>query len=884
MEKKGDPVSAGGLSAVARPSSDFGLDPAAPEARRRRQLADWIADRDNPLTFRVMANRVWHYHFGTGLVATPNDLGASGDRPSHPELLDWLACELRDGGSRLKTIHRLIVTSDTYKQSSRFDAKAAAKDADARLLWRFPPRRLEGEAVRDAMLSASGELNPSMYGPRFRPFTVKVFNSNIYTMTDPIGPEFNRRTIYRIHVLSAKSPLLDALDCPDPAVKTPRRGVTTTPLQALAMMNDTFVIRQAKALADRARRRSRRRCFEGSRSGLQAHAGTAAERRGARTGDRSRQGTRHGRGRMDPAERDGVRLCLLTPVTRISSRIDAASSSTRARASARLPSRGCWPMRRRADAPKGDPDRPPHHPARVKRVVQIFACGGVSHVDTFDHKPELIKRNGQELTGKGKIETFFGQPGRLLKSPFEFARHGECGRWVSDLLPNLATCVDDMTFLHAMVAKSSNHTPATFQMNSGFTMNGFPCLGAWLSYGLGTENEDLPTFVVLPDPRGFPAGGSINWTSGFLPANHQGVAFRTSGEPIPDLFPPKEIDSQGRRAGLGCAGRDEPRFASAHPGDTALEARIRSYELAGRMQASIPEAIDFGGESAATRALYGLDSPVTEGFGRNCLLARRLLERGVRFVQLYHGGAFGSPRINWDAHEDVVENHGTQAACMDRPVAGLLKDLKARGLLDDTLVLWTTEFGRTPFTQGIGGKGRDHHQLAFTCWMAGGGLKPGFALGAIGRGRLSGRRGPDERLRPPRHGPAPARDRPQAADVLSQRHPAAPDRRPRRGDREDPRLSSDSAASARSCHEGLRFLDYRSDLAPRRIRPTIGPCPRGRSRPGPSRRTDRQRPSAALPVHPAVGLGRDRFRLVLPVVAILAVWRCSPCSSASTFA
>ena len=384
-----------------------------------------------------------------------------------------------------------------------------------------------------------------------------------------------------------------------------------------------------------------------------------------------------------------------------------------------------------ADSPRGDADdRPPHHPPRVKRVVQIFACGGVSHLDTFDHKPELARLDGKAMAGGGAIEKpFFGQIGRLSKSPFAFARRGGSGQWVSDLLPHLATCVDDMTFLQAMHAKSSNHTPATFQMNSGFTMNGFPSLGAWLSYGLGTENEDLPTFVVMPDPRGVPAGGSINWTSGFLPASHQGVAFRPKGEPIADLFPPAEVSREARRAGVAALDRMNRDYAARHVGDSVLDARVRSYELAGRMQASVPEATEITGESAATRALYGMDSPVTEPFGKNCLRARRLLERGVRFVQLYHGGAFGSPRINWDAHEDLADNHRTQAASLDKPVAGLLKDLKSRGMLDDTLVLWTTEFGRTPFTQGVGGKGRDHHPFGFTCWMAGGGLKPGFTLG-----------------------------------------------------------------------------------------------------------------------------------------------------------
>jgi hypothetical protein len=374
--------------------------------------------------------------------------------------------------------------------------------------------------------------------------------------------------------------------------------------------------------------------------------------------------------------------------------------------------------------------RPPHFSARAKRVIQIFACGGVSHVDTFDYKAELIRHDGRELTGKGKLDTFFGRPGPLMKSPFTFRRHGQSGRWVSDLLPHLAGCVDDMTFIHSMVAKSSNHTPATFQMNTGFTMNGFPCLGAWLSYGLGSETQDLPAFVMLPDPRGVPAGGAINWTSGFLPATHQGVAFRTTGDPISDLFPPKNIAPIRRQAGAALLAQVNREYLEANPGDSTLAARIRAYELAARMQVSVPQVIDFDQETEATRRLYGLDQPVTRGFGRNCLLARRLLERGVRFVQLYHGGAFGSPRINWDAHEDIADNHGKQAATLDQPVAGLLRDLKARGLLDDTLVLFTTEFGRTPVTEGPKGKGRDHHQLVFTCWLAGAGLKKGFAYGA----------------------------------------------------------------------------------------------------------------------------------------------------------
>jgi hypothetical protein len=370
-----------------------------------------------------------------------------------------------------------------------------------------------------------------------------------------------------------------------------------------------------------------------------------------------------------------------------------------------------------------------HHPAKAKRIVQIFCPGGVSHIDTFDYKPELVKQNGKPLSGKGKLDTFFGQPGNLMQSPFRFAQHGETGRWVSDLLPHTAKKVDDLAFIHSMVAKSSNHTPAAFQMNSGFVLNGFPSVGSWLSYGLGSLNEDLPTFVVLPDPRGLPAGGSINWSNGFLPATHQGVAFRTSGDPIPDLATPKTTSLSERVAASKLLSEIERDYQAKSPEDRSLSARVRSYEMAAQMQLKVPELVDIAGESPETRRLYGLDEKVTAGFGRNCLLARRLIEKGVRFVQLWHGGAFGSPRINWDAHEDIVENHRNQAVSLDRPLAGLLTDMKKRGLFEDTLFLWTTEFGRTPFTQGVGKPGRDHHQHAFTIFAAGAGIKPGIAHG-----------------------------------------------------------------------------------------------------------------------------------------------------------
>ncbi len=389
-----------------------------------------------------------------------------------------------------------------------------------------------------------------------------------------------------------------------------------------------------------------------------------------------------------------------------------------------------WMLNRESRA-EGKSALLPHFTPKARRVVQIFCAGGVSHIETFDYKPELEKLHGKTLEGKGENKGFFGQPGKVMKSPYEFRRHGKSGHWVSSLLPHLANCVDDVCFIHSMVAKSNNHTPATFQMNSGFTMNGFPCMGSWISYGLGTENENLPAFVVLPDPRGHPAGGSINWTAGFLPAKHQGVAFRTNVPvPVVDLKTPGSISPADRERDMRLLAKMDQAFADAHPHESDFAARLRSYELAARMQLSIPEVTDLSQEPDHMRRLYGLEDKRSEAFGRNCLLARRLLERGVRFVQLFNGGAFGSPRINWDGHENVFENHNVQAATMDQPAAALLKDLKDRGMLDDTLFIWNTEFGRGPATQGIDSPGRDHHPDAFTCFMAGAGLKSGFSYGA----------------------------------------------------------------------------------------------------------------------------------------------------------
>jgi hypothetical protein len=370
-------------------------------------------------------------------------------------------------------------------------------------------------------------------------------------------------------------------------------------------------------------------------------------------------------------------------------------------------------------------------PAKANRAIHIFCPGGVSHVDSFDYKPALERLDGKSIDAKEPIDTFFGKPGNLLKSLYSFQRRGQSGLWASDLFPHLASCVDDMTFLYSMVTKSSSHTPACFQMNTGFTQNGYPCVGSWLSYGLGTDNNELPTFVVLPDPRGLPNGGTNNWSQGFLPAQHQGTAFRTDvQEPIAHLNTPSNVSAAARRSSMELLASLNRDYATGHPGDSELAARIRAYELAAKMQTSVPETVDFSDETEETKRLYGLDNLTTAAAGRNFLLARRLIERGVRFVQVFSGASLGgTPRINWDAHEDVKANHDTQAVLLDKPCAGLLIDLKRRGLFEDTLVFCSSEFGRTPFTEGLGTRGRDHHNHCFTCWMAGAGLKRGIGYG-----------------------------------------------------------------------------------------------------------------------------------------------------------
>ena len=371
------------------------------------------------------------------------------------------------------------------------------------------------------------------------------------------------------------------------------------------------------------------------------------------------------------------------------------------------------------------PDDPRlHHAPRAKSVISLFMYGGPSAIDTFDPKPELDRMHGKKPPAG--IDTFFKDNGNLMRSPYRFARHGETGQWVSEVFPALAKVVDRLTFVKSARCASNNHAPALLHLNTGRPQVGYPSTGSWLSYGLGSEAADLPGYVVMYDWRGGPIAGPQNWGAGFLPGEHQGVPLRATGSPILNLGLPDGQTPARQRAQLDLLAELNTLHADARPGDDALRARIASYELAWRMQTAAPEAIETTGESAETQRLYGLDRDVTRFFGTQCLIARRLVERGVRFVQLYSGG--GHQQESWDAHFGLKPNHDLHCAETDVPIAGLLIDLERRGLLDQTLVVWGGEFGRMPMSQGANG-GRDHNPDGFLMWFAGGGMKPGASIG-----------------------------------------------------------------------------------------------------------------------------------------------------------
>jgi hypothetical protein len=371
--------------------------------------------------------------------------------------------------------------------------------------------------------------------------------------------------------------------------------------------------------------------------------------------------------------------------------------------------------------------KPAHHEPKAKAVIFLFMYGGPSHMDTFDYKPDLYPLDGKTIDVKTFGRGGHKKGGRVVGPKWKFKHYGESGKMISDLFPNLGTCADDMAFVHSMYAESPIHGSAMLMMNSGKLLSGSPAMGSWVNYGLGSENENMPGFVVMLDQKGGPISGAKNWSSGYMPAAFQGTVIKADSNPILDLKPAEGVTDPVQRAVLKHLREKNMEHLAERSDNSELAARIASYELAYKMQSTAPEAVDFAQESDETKSLYGIDNERTADFGRKCLLARRLVERGVRFIQIYSGGAHNDD--NWDAHTDIIKNHGKHAGDTDKPIAGLLKDLKRRGLLDSTIVVWGGEFGRQPTAEYAQGSGRDHNSYGFTMWLAGGGIKGGVSVG-----------------------------------------------------------------------------------------------------------------------------------------------------------
>jgi hypothetical protein len=371
--------------------------------------------------------------------------------------------------------------------------------------------------------------------------------------------------------------------------------------------------------------------------------------------------------------------------------------------------------------------RAPVLPAKAKSVIFLFMYGGPSHIDTFDYKPTMVGMDNKTIAVKTFGRGGHKNQGRIVEPRWKFSQRGQCGKWVSELFPHVGGCVDDIAFLHSMTAESPIHGSGLLMMNSGRVQSGHPALGSWVNYGLGSVNDNMPGFVVMLDRTGGPINGAKNWSSGYMPASFAGTVFRVEGSPINDLSPPSGMTPPLERDLLHSVGQMNARHYAARPDQVDLAARISTYELAYKMQAHAPEAVDLSQETEETKRMYGLDQKRTRDFGTRCLLARRLVERGVRFVQVYSGGAHLDD--NWDAHGDLVLNHSKHAGDTDQPIAALIKDLKQRGLFDETLIVWGGEFGRQPTAEYGVGTGRDHNSYGFTMWMAGGGIKGGVSVG-----------------------------------------------------------------------------------------------------------------------------------------------------------
>ena len=696
--------------------ASFDLPPDAPEGARRLALADWLTRSDHPLTWRCAANRLWQWRFGRGLVGTPSDFGRMGELPSHPELLDWLAGRLRDGATP-RELTRLLVTSAAYRQVSAEREQASAVDAENRLLWRGPRARLDAETLHDAALSVSGVLDLTAGGPGFDRFAFEDDHSPryLYGEHDPREAAARRRALYRFAVRSVPDPFLATFDCPDPAQAAPTRLLTTTPLQALSLFNSSFVLACAEDLAARVQAEADGLTAQLDRAWWLA-VGARADQRRARGPGRARAGARPDRHLpRDPEhQRLPLRGLMLT-------RRRFLTDGARAFAGLAL-----------TDLARRDGGIGLHHAPKARAVIQLFMSGGASHCDMFDHGPALTQRAGQPFDPGGEVELFQSTAGVCMPSPWKFRQRGESGAWVSDLCPNLAAQSDEIAFVCSMVAETNVHGPGTLQGTTGFSRPGFPASGSWLSWGLGSLNDDLPTFVSLPDERGLAPSGAANWSAGFLPAEHQGVPVHP-GAPSPWPICSRPLRLIGpARAGT----RATWRCSSGSIGNTPRRTRERTCSARGSRPTAWRRACSWRRRRpwtwARSRAPCARATASTTPSPRTWAAAawwRAAWSNGA--CASCRSGAARTTASRGATGTATRSSNGitwSWAAAWTGAAGALLADLKARGLLDEVIVLWTTEFGRMPCSQGA--SGRDHNPFGYTSWMAGGGIAGGTSRGA----------------------------------------------------------------------------------------------------------------------------------------------------------
>ncbi len=748
-----------------------GQQPLAMNTRSGRlELAARINDRSNPLAHRVIVNRIWHYLMGRGIVATTDDFGVLGQSPTHPELLDHLAERFLQDGRSIKRMIRYIVLSKTYQMSSRASAAALQQDPK-NLLWHHrPPKRLEGEAIRDALLTVSGRLNATMQGPSV-PIHLTSFmeGRGRPPHSGPLDGD-GRRSIYIAVRRNFLSPFMLAFDTPVPFSTMGRRNVSNVPAQALILMNDPFVAEQARQWALRVLEMPAEELVKahGPAAPVAADpaatamarvtamyraafarppqpeelaaaldyllaadaAGPAAEPADslARWTDFAQRADQYQRVHFSAMITYQTYPCARFRPLPLSRRemLGRCASGFGAVALAALHRDSTFAASGPADAPGGLADHGPHHAPRATRVIFLYMDGGPSQVDTFDPKPLLDRYNGREPGELFKVEaTQFNNNGKVLASPWKFQQYGQSGIPVSELFPYVSQHVDRLAVIRSMVSEFPEHTFANYFLHTGSGLQGRPSMGAWLNYGLGSESHDLPGFVVINGGL-IPPGGLDCFGSGFLPASYQGSVFKPSGMAVANIQR-IEATPQQQASKMSLMRRLDAVALPQYGSHDSLDSAIKNYELAYQMQMAVPDLMSLSEETQATQTMYGMDAAYepTRIYAAQCLLARRLVERGVRFIELTCPNV-GADR--WDQHSDLQAGHQNNARAVDQPIGALLTDLHQRGLLDETLVVWAGEFGRTPFAQGA--DGRDHNPFGFTVWMAGGGVRPGTIYGA----------------------------------------------------------------------------------------------------------------------------------------------------------